>query len=44
MLTSAGHALILLLFGWGVFISLFGDDAPSHCGIFVGMVEALTSV
>ena len=23
--------------------SLFGDDPPTHCGIFAGMVEALTS-
>ena len=36
VLTSASHALI---FGWGV-SSFLEDD----CGIFVGMVEALTSV
>ena len=42
VLTSASHAFTFLLFGC---VHLFGDDPPTHhCGIFVGMVEALTSV
>ena len=44
-LTSARHALIFLLFRVGGFHLFWGMDDPlSHCGIFVGMVETLTSV
>ena len=44
-LTSARHTLIFLLFRVGGFHLFWGMDDPlSHCGIFVGMVETLTSV
>ena len=37
-------AILLFSFFTGVGFHLFGDNPPTHCGIFVGMVEALTSV
>ena len=37
-------AILLFSFFTGVGFHLFGDNLPTHCGIFAGMVEALTGV